>query len=156
MTYFASGLRHQQDVIRLADTKANILLALIGVILSIFFSQVVSSLTLSPTQVTLVLLPFIISGIFGLGALFPRKGKNAKTNKSIFYFQAAKNIDIKRISSDISGDKAIEKIKSDYLENIKALSTIVEKKVSYLRSAYLFLALAVFIKLFFEITVWIS
>jgi hypothetical protein len=155
-TYLSTGLRHQQNLIRLADTKANIVLAFIGVVLSIFFGQFMINNNISSMQMTIILIPFLISGFFGLLTLYPSRGKVQKKSNSLFYFKEAKALNTSKKSNEITGNQGQEKIIEDFIESIKSLSAISEKKFKNLRFSYLFLALGVLIKLFIEAVIWIG
>ena len=59
--YLGSSYSELQNLIRAADTKANILIAIIGAILSLFFSFIMTENTAPLWQVIIVLSLFFIS-----------------------------------------------------------------------------------------------
>ncbi len=150
--YITRAYTENQNLIRLADTKANIILSLIGIILSAFFNFFVSKQTALGYGVYAVLFSFILSGIFSFLTLFPRTPVPKRS--SLIYFKSSKNMNVddelKKLINPGSGD--IINIHRDFLENIKMLSKVLDKKFSYLRWAYIFLALGVILKLIIELT----
>lgn len=150
--YLSRSIAQQQDLIKLADTKANIVLALIGVVASLFFNFFVTKGVLSTVQILLVLAFMLISGFFSFLTLYPRRSKNSDGD-SLLYFKQAKNIDQRKLLNRLK-ENAEEKIILDYLDNIKSVSCIVEKKFNYLRYSYIFLAISLLTKLIIEFYSW--
>lgn len=152
-TYLGNSYSQLQNLIGLADTKANIIIALIGVILSLFFNFFVSKSVLPMWQVTSIILLFFISGGFALSTLYPRIPK--KTGKfSLTYFKDAIENDIK-ITSELFINKNVDNIIiEDLIRNIKTLSLIVDKKFTNLRYSYIFFGLAIIVKVIFELFSW--
>ena len=151
--YLASNYAELQNVIRMADTKANILLALIGVILSLFFSSFISKNPIPMWQVIIILTLFFISGALALSTLYPRFSK--KSGKfSLIYYKDAVDVKSKDFIKDIIKNNNQEKLMEDYINNIKAISAIINKKFQRLRLAYILFGLAVVVKVTFELYTW--
>lgn len=151
----ASSLAELQKTIQMADTKANIILALIGFILSLFFNFFVSKEVIHAWQVMTVLTLFSISGAFSLSTLYPRISK--KSGKfSIQYYQDIIGMDVQKTVKELSEKSYDEKLIEDYLQSLKALSIIINKKFVQLRLAYVFFAIAVITKIIFESNFWLS
>ena len=151
--YLSRSYTENQNLIRFADTKANIVLALSGVILSLFFNFFVSKGTTSMYQIVAVLVPFVLAGFFAFLSLYPRVGKKTKA-RSLLYYRDATDLNTKDSLKFFEEDRQKE-IAEDYLNNIKALAGIVEKKFNYLRYAYIFFLLAILIKLIVEFSIWL-
>jgi len=152
-TYMAGSVTQYQRLIQLADAKANIVLVLIGVIVSMFFNFIISKETPFTPQIYFVLLPFVISGYFAFLTLFPRMAKKSGKD-SLIYFKDCKDIDVKKMTQKLL--QAPEKeIYEDYVTNIKALAKVINNKFNYLRLAYIFFAIAILCKVAFELTLWL-
>ncbi|MEK6800661.1 MAG: Pycsar system effector family protein [Nanoarchaeota archaeon] len=151
--YLSRALAQQQELIRLADTKASVVLTLIGVILSLFFNYFISKNSVSIIPIILIISLFVISGLFSFIAIYPRKG-NSNEKNSLLYYGSAKNIQKNFLSPLIKNEE--EKIISDYVENVKSIAGIVEKKFNFLRYSYIFLAIAILIKIIVEFSSWIK
>ncbi len=151
--YLSRSIAENQNLIRLIDTKANIIIALIGVILSLFFNIFISRGIINIMQIYLVLIPFIVSGLFAFLSLYPRIGK--QSGDSLLSFHGADKASTEQWTRRFEGDYN-KGIIEDYINNIKAVSNIIRRKISYLRLSYIFLAIAVLIKVIFELIIWIS
>lgn len=151
--YLSLTLIENQNLIRLADRKANIILVLIGTIVSIFFRFLVTSEISSQYQIYLILIPFLTSGYFAFLTIFPRTSKNS-SKPSLLYFKSSKNLNTNKIVKDLL-EPSEKEIYTDYVENIKALATVIDKKYKYLKYAYIFLAIAILFKIIFETIIWI-
>src|SRR3989338_3438242 len=79
----ASSIAELQRTIQMADTKANIILVLIGVILSLFFNFFVFKDIIPIWQVMTVLILFSIAGAFSLSTLYPRISKKLKKKEKM-------------------------------------------------------------------------
>ena len=94
--YLTNNYSQLQNIISRADTKANIVLGLIGAILSLFFNFSITQNNFSMWQVMIVLTLFFISGFFAFSTLYPRTSK--KTNNfSLTYYRDAIDIDAKKL-----------------------------------------------------------
>lgn len=151
--YLTNSYSHLQNIINSADNKANIVLGLIGVILSLFFNFFVTEESIPMWQVIVVLTLFFISGFFAFLTLYPRTGK--KTNNfSLTYYKEAINIDTKKTTALFMKTDVEEKIIEDLVNNIKALSNIIDSKFKKLKFSYIFLALGILVKVIFESYNW--
>lgn len=152
--YLASNFSELQRTIQIADTKANIVIVLIGVILSLFFNFFISKNLISSFEAMIVLGVLFIAGGFALATLYPRIAK--KSGKfSMIYFREVMDIDVKKTMKEFEQKDYQEKILEDYLNNIKIISSIVDKKFKKLRLAYIFLGIGILIKVFFEFSTWL-
>ena len=153
--YLASNISELQRTIQIADTKANIVIVLIGVVLSLFFNFFISKNLIPIWQVMIVLVMFFISGIFAFTTLYPRAMKGSG-KFSLIYYKDIINLDIKKIARDLSNKNFDQEIVEDYLNSLRAVSIIVDKKIMKLRLSYIFLFLAITIKIIFESFVWLN
>jgi len=151
--YLASNHAELQKIIQLADTKANIIIVLIGVILSLFFNFFTAQSSINMFQIITVLSLFFLAGGLALMTLYPRVSK--KSGKfSLIYYKDALNAKPEKVINDFIKNNNEEKIIEDYVNNIKALSLIIDKKFKKLRLAYILFGLAIVIKITFEIYFW--
>jgi hypothetical protein len=145
--YLSDALNHKQELINLADTKANILIGLIGVILALFFQFVVvdiSTLTLS-FSLLFVLVPFLIAGLLSLIVIFPRTSKE-KQNTPLGLGMIDEKVFIENAST-----LPMEIIAQDYKDVINILSRVADRKFFYLRLAYLFFVIGAGAKTLIEV-----
>ena len=149
--YVARSYAESQNLIRLADSKANIAIALLGIIFSLFFNFFVSKGKISGVMIAVVLIPFIIAGYFAFSAIFPRAGKTTTSN-SLLYYKDANNITSKKWVELFEKGYA-KQIVEDYVKNTQALSKILDRKFKHLRYAYIFLAVGLLVKLTVEFIV---
>jgi len=150
--YLGRSYSENQNLIRLADTRANIIIALIGVILSLFFSFLNNFGELPMNLLIITLLPFIASGYFAFLTLYPR-GAKASGKQSLLYYKDAMSMDVDKTASKMKNFD-FEDITKDYLANIKALSRIVNAKFRNLRISYSLFAIAILVKLIVEGYSW--
>lgn len=151
--YLSRSIAENQNLVRLIDTKANIIIVLIGVILSLFFNTFISKGLINIMQIYLILIPFLVSGFFAFLSIYPRTGKQNKDSLLSFYGAGKTSTEqwVKRFEGDYG-----KAIMQDYVDNIKAVSNIIKRKISYIRLSYIFLALAIIIKVIFELIIWIK
>lgn len=152
--YLARSYVEHQNLIRFADTKANIVLALSGVILSLFFNFFIARGNASMLQAMIVLVPFVLAGFFAFLALYPRIGKKTQA-KSLLYYRDAEQLKPAEWLKLFEEDRA-KYIAEDYLNSIKSLAKIVEKKFIYLRHSYIFFLIAILIKVAIEFSAWLG
>jgi len=151
--YLTNNYSQLQNIISRADAKANIVLGLIGVILSLFFNFFITQSLLPMWQVSVILILFFISGFFAFSTLYPRTSK--KTGKfSLTYFKDTIGIDTKKTTLLFTKTNAEEEIIVDLINNIKELSKIIDDKFKSLKLSYIFLAIAVLVKVIFELYHW--
>ncbi len=151
--YLVRAYTEYQSLIRFADTKANIVLVLIGVIVSMFFNFFFSKNTPLTFSVYLILLPLILSGFFSFLTLYPRVARK-RGRDSLLYFKDAVSTDLKKSLTALM-NLTPQEIYSDYLINIKSLAVIIDKKFFYLRLAYTFLAVGVLVKILYELSLFL-
>ncbi len=152
--YLASNFSELQRTIQIADAKANIVIVLIGVIISLFFNFFISKNVIGGFEAMIILSVLFISGGFAISTLYPRIAK--KSGKfSMIYFKDVADIDVKKTMKEFEQKDYQDKIVEDYLNNIKILSSIVDKKFIKLRLAYIFLGLGIITKVFFEFSAWL-
>ena len=154
--YLSKNYAQLQNLIKQADTKANILIALIGGILSVFFNFLMfESNKLENWQIIIVLGFLLISGVYSVLVLYPRTGK--KTNNfSLAYFKDAQNVDTEKWTKKFLTSDQEETITRDMIGNIKALSIIIDKKFKKLRIAYMLFGVSIIIKTTFDAIIWFS
>ena len=149
--YLISAFRDKQTLVDLADRKANIIIGLIGIILSLFFNVVVQDLSYISIQLAIVILPFIISGFFAFLVFFPRLPRPKEKFSFINFASVAKSTPetISKWVEEITEDR----VSQDIAENLQILSRTLILKFTYLKIAYVFLALAVTSKILYELWV---
>ena len=153
--YLGNNYAQLQGLIKHADTKANIIIALIGAIVSMFFSFFISESNQLPTwQIITILGLLIFSGSFAVSVLYPRTAKPTK-KFSLTYFKDAQNVDANLWAKKFLNSNQEEVITKDMIINIKAISQILDKKFSRLRMAYMLFALAILIKTIFDVIAWL-
>ncbi len=152
--YLCKCISEKQEVIRHMDTKADIALVFIGVVLSIFFTEFVKKGEFSIFHVYLILIPFLISGFFAFLAIYPRARSSSKDN-SLLDFSSAAISDTKRWLNKVEKG-ANREIIEDYLKSNRDLSHIIKSKLKYVRFSYIFLSIGIFIKVIIELFIWIG
>ena len=153
-TYLSSNYSQLQELIKHADTKANIMIALIGGILSVFFNFFVSeSNKLEMWQIVIVVGLLLISGVFSILTLYPRTPK-ATGNFSLIYFKDAQNINAEEWTKKFIKSDQEEIITKDSINNIKYISKIIDRKFKTLKVSYILFGLSILLKIIFDIIVW--
>ena len=152
--YLGSNYNQLQGLIKQADTKANIIIALIGALLSTLFTFFMSKSNLLPLWQTIIIITLMFfAGGFAVSVLFPRIAK--PTGKfSATYFKDAQNIDVDKWSKKFLESDQEELIVKDLMNNIKAISGILDKKFKKLRIAYSLFGLSILIKIIFDVALW--
>lgn len=145
--YLSDSFNHKQELINLADVKANILLGLIGVILALFFRFIVDTTSTSILflLILFVLIPFVISGLLALSVIYPRTSK-IKQETPIGLGKADSKIYVDQIL-----ELSMQQIAKDYDEATTALTAVANRKFRYLRFAYLFFVIGVGAKIVIEL-----
>lgn len=155
-TYLSSNYSQLQGLIKHADTKANIMIALIGGILSIFFNFFMSESNKLPTwQIIIVLGLLLISGTFAIITLYPRTPK-ASGNFSLIYFKDAQEVDVDKWTRKFLKSNQEETITKDLIVNIKNISKILDRKFTTLRISYMLFGFSILTKIIFDLIIWIS
>jgi len=154
--YLSNNYRELQALIRQADAKANILIAVISAILSIFFNFLMSqSNQLSLWQIITVITLLFISGALALSVLYPQTAKPTK-KFSLTYFKDAQNVDVDQWTKKILNSNQEEIITKDMIHNIKSVAIILDKKFTKLRIAYILFGLAIILKTIFDALLWFA
>ncbi len=155
VTYLSSNYSQLQGLIKHADTKANIMIALIGGILSVFFNFfMLESNKLPIWQILIVLGLLLISGTFAIITLYPRTPK-ATGNFSLIYFKDAQEVDVDKWTKKFLKSNQEEIITKDMITNIKNISKILDRKFTTLRVSYMLFGLSIIIKIIFDLIIWI-
>lgn len=153
-TYLSSNYSQLQGLIKHADTKANIMIALIGGLLSVFFNFFVSeSNKLEMWQIIIVIGLLLISGLFSILTLYPRTPKSSG-NFSLIYFKDAQNVDVDKWAKKFIKSDQEETITKDSINNIKNVSKILDKKFATLRISYILFGISILLKIIFDVMVW--
>jgi hypothetical protein len=152
--HLSSSISELQRTIQMADTKANIVLVLIGVILSLFFNFFVSKNILPSWQIMTTIGLFFISGAFAISTLYPRVTKKSGKSSTVYYKDMI-DMDPQRTARNFTQKNMEETIMEDYLASLQALSIIVDKKFMKLRLSYIFFSLGVILKVVFETAAWL-
>ncbi|MEK6914786.1 MAG: Pycsar system effector family protein [Nanoarchaeota archaeon] len=152
--YLSKNYAQLQGLMKQADTKANILIALIGAILSIFFNFLMSeSNRLVVWQTATVLSLLLISGTFAILVIYPKISKPSG-KFSLTYFKDAQNVDTEKWTKKLINSDQEELITKDIMDNIKIISSILDKKFNKLRIAYILFGASIFIKTIFDAIIW--
>ena len=148
--YLGGNYAQLQGMIKQADTKANIVIALIGALISLFFNVFMNETSKLPIwQIGLILGLLLFSGGYAVSVLYPRTAKPSG-KFSLAYFKDAQNVDINKWSKKFFSEDLEELITKDMMNNIKAISMILDKKFSKLRMAYMLFAFAILSKTLFD------
>lgn len=154
--YLGSNYAQMQGMIKQADTKANILIALIGALTSMFFNVFMDETSKLPAwQIGVVLGFLLISGAYAVSVLYPRTAK-ATGKFSMTYFKDAQNVDTNKWSKRFLEEDQEPLIIKDLINNIKAISMILDKKFNKLRMAYMLFAGSILAKTIFDAILWFS
>jgi hypothetical protein len=153
-TMFRVTYRTQINLIRIADTKANMILGINAMIISVLIGFISSSLMFSPNDVVAnvkltipvvsIMLTAVFSSIFAIRAVQPRlilskKGKlsTTKDKRSLLFFE---NIYGLNLNEYLENMKQIIETKTDLYENmiidIFNQATVLHQKYAKLRTSY--------------------
>ena len=154
--YLGGNYAQLQGMIKQADTKANIVIALIGALVSMFFNVFISETNqLAGWQVATILGLLLFSGGYAVSVLYPRTAK--PTGKfSLTYFKDAQNVDVAKWSKKFLEEDQEKLITKDMMNNIKAISMILDTKFKRLRMAYMLFGLAIVVKTLFDLILFLS
>jgi hypothetical protein len=154
--YLGGNYAQLQGMIKQADTKANIVIALIGALVSMFFNVFISETNqLAGWQVATILGLLLFSGGYAVSVLYPRTAK--PTGKfSLTYFKDAQNVDVVKWSKKFLEEDQEKLITKDMMNNIKAISMILDTKFKRLRMAYMLFGLAIVVKTLFDLILFLS
>jgi hypothetical protein len=151
--YLIATLQHQQGLIEFSDQKANILLGLIGIILSVFIKDLMGDI-LNSWQLVILIIPFIVAGYSAFLALLPRSSTNKGLSSkfSLFYYGSASQIEPSKTSKTLMS-VSNQDVYDDYTNTIKALATLNQRKFRYIRLAYIAFAIGIMAKVYMSFTI---
>jgi hypothetical protein len=167
-TMFRSAYRVQMDLTGLADNKANMMISINGIIISIIIAAVAPKLDTNPwllLPTTLFLLGTLVSIVFAILAARPRVSSDPITLEDLHHSRG--NIlffgDFANLSEDHFTDGMFELIEDrevlyeTMIRNIYGLGLVLQKKFALLQIAYsaFMLALVLGVFSFIGVFVWI-
>jgi hypothetical protein len=167
-TMFRSAYRVQMDLTSLADNKANMMISINGIIISIIIASVAPKLDANPwlgIPTTLFLLGTLVSIIFAIVAARPRVSSTPITLEdlrhsegNILFFGNFANMQESEFlegMTEMIGDKTI--VYESMIRNIYGLGVVLNKKFALLRVAYtsFMVALILGVSSFLAVFVWI-
>jgi hypothetical protein len=168
-TLFKSSYRVQMDLTSLADNKANMMISINGIIMSIMLASVAPKLDSNPwlmLPTALLLMGSMVSMIFAILAARPRVMrypitltdlKNSKGN--ILFFGNFANMhqdDFVRGLEEMMHDMPL--VYDTMIRNIHSLGSVLNKKFALLQVAYtaFMIALSLGVSSFLLVFVWLS
>ncbi|MDZ4729410.1 MAG: DUF5706 domain-containing protein [Xanthomonadales bacterium] len=168
-TLFKSSYRVQMDLTSLADNKANMMISINGIIMSIILASVAPKLDSNPwllLPTILLLVGSLISMIFAILAARPRVShdpitlsdlKNSKGN--ILFFGNFANMaesDFVIGLEELMQDKPL--IYDTMMRNIHSLGSVLNKKFALLQVAYtsFMIALSLGVASFLVVFIWLA
>ncbi len=167
-TMFRSAYRVQMDLTSLADNKANMMISINGIIISIIIASVAPKLDANPwlgIPTTLFLLGTLVSIIFAIVAARPRVSSTPITLEdlrhsegNILFFGNFANMQESEFlegMTELIGDKTI--VYESMIRNIYGLGVVLNKKFALLRVAYtsFMVALVMGVSSFIGVFIWI-
>ena len=167
-TMFRSAYRVQMDLTSLADNKANMMISINGIIISIIIASVAPKLDANPwlgIPTTLFLLGTMVSIIFAIVAARPRVSSTPITlddlrhsEGNILFFGNFANMQESEFlegMTELVGDKTI--VYESMIRNIYGLGAVLNKKFALLRVAYtsFMVALVLGVTSFIGVFIWI-
>ena len=167
-TMFRSAYRVQMDLTSLADNKANMMISINGIIISIIIASVAPKLDANPwlgIPTTLFLLGTLVSIIFAIVAARPRVSSTPITlddlrhsEGNILFFGNFANMQESEFlegMTEMIGDKTI--VYESMIRNIYGLGAVLNKKFALLRIAYtsFMVALVLGVFSFIGVFIWI-
>jgi len=167
-TMFRSAYRVQMDLTSLADNKANMMISINGIIISIIIASVAPKLDANPwlgIPTTLFLLGTLVSIIFAIVAARPRVSSTPITLEdlrhsegNILFFGNFANMQESEFlegMTEMIGDKTI--VYESMIRNIYGLGAVLNRKFALLRIAYtsFMVALVLGVSSFIAVFVWI-
>jgi Family of unknown function (DUF5706) len=168
-TLFKSSYRVQMDLTGLADNKANMMISINGIIMSIMLASVAPKLDSNPWLLlpTLLLLTgSMVSMIFAILAARPRVMRNPislsdlkNSNGNILFFGNFANMssnDFVKGMEELMDDRALTY--DTMIRNIHSLGSVLNKKFALLQIAYtsFMVALSLGVLSFVVVFIWLS
>jgi len=168
-TMFRSAYRVQMDLTSLADNKANMMMSINGIIISIIIAAVAPKLDANPwllIPTTLMLLGTLVSIVYAIMAARPRVStthitlddlRNSKGN--ILFFGNFANMNEDEFVEgmvDLVQDNTV--VYETMIRNIYGLGSVLKKKFALLKIAYttFMIALVLGVSSFIGVFLWIS
>ena len=146
-TMFRSAYRVQMDLTGLADNKANMMISINGIIISIIIASVAPKLDANPWLLipsTLFLLGYLVSVVFAILAARPRVSTQAisledlrNSEGNILFFGNFANMSENEFVEgmvDLVQDKTV--LYETMIRNIYGLGSVLKKKFALLQIAY--------------------
>jgi len=167
-TLFRSAYRVQMDLTGLADNKANMMISINGIIISIIIAAVAPKLDANPwllIPTTIFLVGNLVSIVFAILAARPRVSTVPITLEdlehsegNILFFGDFANLsqdDFTRGMLDLIDDKTV--VYETMIRNIYGLGSVLKKKFALLKIAYtaFMAALVLGVSSFIGVFVWI-
>jgi hypothetical protein len=168
-TLFRSSYRVQMDLTGLADTKANIMISINGIIMSIIIASVAPKLDANPwllLPTTVLLIGSMVSMTYAILAARPRITHEPITlndlrhsKGNILFFGNFANLsedDFVKGLEDMMWDKPL--VYDTMMRNIHGLGVVLNKKYSLLQHAYtsFMVALSLGVSAFIGVFIWIN
>jgi hypothetical protein len=168
-TMFRSAYRVQMDLTSLADNKANMMMSINGIIISIIIAAVAPKLDANPwllIPTTLMLLGTLVSIVYAIMAARPRVStthislddlRNSKGN--ILFFGNFANMHEDEFVEgmvDLVQDNTV--VYETMMRNVYGLGSVLKKKFALLKIAYtaFMIALVLGVSSFIGVFLWIS
>ena len=167
-TMFRSAYRVQMDLTGLADNKANMMISINGIIISVIIAAVAPKLDTNPwllLPTTLFLLGTLVSIVFAILAARPRVSSDPITLEdlehsqgNILFFGDFANLSEEHFTEgmfELIEDRAV--LYEAMIRNIYGLGSVLQKKFALLQVAYsaFMLALVLGVFSFIGVFVWI-
>lgn len=167
-TLFRSAYRVQMDLTGLADNKANMMISINGIIISIIIAAVAPKLDANPWLLipsTIFLLGTLVSIVYAIVAARPRVSSVPITledlehsNGNILFFGDFANLsqdDFTAGMIDLIQDKSV--VYETMIRNLYGLGSVLKKKFALLKVAYtaFMIALVLGVTSFIGVFVWI-
>jgi hypothetical protein len=168
-TMFRSAYRVQMELTALADNKANMMISINGIIISIIIASVAPKLDANPWLLipsTLFLVGTLVSVVFAILAARPRVSSAPITlddlrhsEGNILFFGNFANMsedDFVEGMIDLMGNKSV--IYESMIRNIYGLGSVLKKKFALLKVAYtaFMVALILGVSSFITVFIWIQ
>jgi hypothetical protein len=168
-TLFRSAYRVQMDLTGLADNKANMMISINGIIISIIIASVAPKLDSNPwllIPATVILTGTLVSIIFAIIAARPRVSSThialedlEHSQGNILFFGDFATLtpeEFTRGMMDLIGDKTV--VYETMIHNLYGLGSVLRKKFRLLQMAYtaFMIALVAGVTSFIAVFVWIQ
>ncbi len=168
-TMFRSAYRVQMDLTSLADNKANMMISINGIIMSIIIASVAPKLDANPwllLPTTVLLIGNLVSMVYAILAARPRVShrpislddlRNSEGNILFFgNFANMQESEFVQGMEELMSDKTL--VYDSMIRNIHGLGSVLNTKFSLLQKAYtsFMFALVIGVTSFLGVFVWVS